>query len=249
MLAASTAGAFGLAGWSSSGPRDAVRSSAEALPCRLALALALVGPLVFARSLSAFEIVEAQRYSHVWYAVFQPVAFLVSVVALAVTTGGARSVRRSARASLAGYADAVVTSAIVVIVFLGGWSLPWTGGVLVALASAVVFAAKLVALVYSLAWVRRALERRGVPLEDLGWMWLVPAALANAALTALVFGVALAWRTPMGTGILAAVTDDGLWIGWVGYVYFLLASAATTAIVAGLVAAINRNASSVASCE
>jgi NADH-quinone oxidoreductase subunit H len=213
----------------------AVRSSARLASLASAAGLAVVGPLLFARAFSPSAIVEAQRFGGVWYVALQPVAFLVFCTAVSAA---------------AGRAGVLVASAVAATLFLGGWSAPWPGGagrgVAAALASSAVFAGKVAHVAYALLRARRELERRGWDrLPDLGWRWLVPAALANVVLTALSLAVALGWRTPMGGGILAEASGDGLWIGWLGYAYFLFASAATAALVWLLLSSINREPVSV----
>ncbi|MFH1067715.1 MAG: complex I subunit 1 family protein [bacterium] len=91
------------------------------------------------------------------------------------------------------YAAVIAASAMVVTVFLGGWSLPlpwfngeaapwWFGFVHIA-----VFVGKVAALVFVFIWLRWTLPRlRYDQLMGLGWKIFLPFALANIVLTALL---------------------------------------------------------------
>ncbi len=287
ILAVSSIGVFGivLAGWSSNSKYamlGAIRSSAQLVSYEVAIGLALVGPLLFARSLSMNAIVDAQRYAGVWLVLFQPIAFVVYfVAALAETNRAPFDLPESESEIVAGfhveysgfrwalffmaeYTNIIITSAIAVTLFLGGWWVPglelfvWivsglvgsssagsaTYGIVFTLASIAVFAAKIFALVYAVMWVRWTLPRyRYDQLMDLGWKWLIPAALANVVLTAIFLVIALEWRTPMGQGILAEATEHGLWVTWAGVGYFVAAAVATIGLVWLLLTTINRHTS------
>jgi NADH-quinone oxidoreductase subunit H len=134
-----------LAAWSS-GANDAlpaaIRSATQLASHQVAGGLALVGPLCFARSLSLGEIVEAQRFTGVWYVLFQPIAFAIFFAgSLAAAHRGVpdrregeselvagdhveRSGARSALFVVAEYANVLVLSAIAVTLFFGGWWMP-----------------------------------------------------------------------------------------------------------------------------
>ncbi|MFA7006314.1 MAG: NADH-quinone oxidoreductase subunit H, partial [Verrucomicrobiia bacterium] len=82
----------------------------------------------------------------------------------------------------------IAASALMVTLFLGGWSLPFvpaTGGVLVGLAHICVFLAKLFALLFFFIWVRWTLPRfRYDQLMGLGWKVFLPLALLNVLIVA-----------------------------------------------------------------
>jgi NADH-quinone oxidoreductase subunit H len=91
ILSVSSIGVFGivLAGWSSNSKYallGAIRSSAQLVSYEVAIGLALIGPLLFARSLSMEAIVEAQRFTGIWFVLFQPIAFGVYFVAALAET-------------------------------------------------------------------------------------------------------------------------------------------------------------------
>lgn len=89
------------------------------------------------------------------------------------------------------YVSMTVQSALLVTFFLGGWTLPWIdlggGGVAAGVASVLVFLVKWFAVAWLYIWVRWTVPRlRFDKLMDLGWKALVPLALMNIVITALV---------------------------------------------------------------
>jgi NADH-quinone oxidoreductase subunit H len=93
---------------------------------------------------------------------------------------------------MAEYAAMITMSALLVTLYLGGWHFPgltdpadhsWRGGIL----SHAVFAAKTGAVLLVSIWIRWTLPRfRYDQLMKLGWKALVPAALTNIALVAVI---------------------------------------------------------------
>ena len=281
LLAVASVGVFGivLAGWASNSKyalMGAMRSSAQLVSYEVAVGMALVGPLLFARSLSMQEIVEAQRFTGLWFIVLQPLAFAIYFIGSLAETNRAPFDLPEAESELvagfhveysgfrwaiffmAEYTNIIITSAIAVTVFLGGWSFPGLEAVVTliagtdpstpfysvtfTLASFGVFAFKVAVLIYVVMWIRWTLPRyRYDQLMDLGWKWLIPVALANILITALAF--LLAMRPDQG-GVfgLLEVTKNGLWIGWTGTAFFVAVSAATFAVAAWLLAKLNRTA-------
>jgi len=91
------------------------------------------------------------------------------------------------------YAAMIAISAMMVVLFLGGWTFPWWGlnepadtigkGVL----HIGIFLAKLGLLMFFFIWVRWMWPRfRYDQLMHLGWKRFIPVALANIVATALV---------------------------------------------------------------
>jgi NADH-quinone oxidoreductase subunit H len=94
---------------------------------------------------------------------------------------------------LAEYANMVAASAMIVTLFLGGWSLPFLGlnepadTWFVGLVHIGVFLGKMFAVLLVFIWMRWMLPRfRYDQLMDLGWKRFVPLALANVAVTAIL---------------------------------------------------------------
>ena len=204
-----------LAGWSSNSKYallGGLRSSAQMVSYEVAMGLGLIGALMFARTLSLSGIVEAQAADSVWFVIYQPLGlalFLVSGIAEnnrapfdlpeaeSELVAGFHTEYSGMRWSLffmAEYAAMVVVAAVATTVYLGGWYFPGVWRLTAAqgyhtlyvLASLLVFMAKMAVLLYVYFWLRWTFPRyRYDQLMDLGWKWMIPAALLNIAWTAL----------------------------------------------------------------
>ncbi|MBI4463644.1 MAG: NADH-quinone oxidoreductase subunit H [Acidobacteria bacterium] len=148
ILALTSVGILGiiLGGWSSNSHYPllgALRSTAQLVSYEVALGFAIVGGVMVAGTLSMQEIVLAQKEQHVWFIVYQPVAFFIYCVAALAETNRAPfdmpeaeseivagyhteySGFRFALYFLAEYVNIVIVSAIAVTLFLGGWLRPF----------------------------------------------------------------------------------------------------------------------------
>jgi NADH-quinone oxidoreductase subunit H len=209
-----------LAGWSSNSKYSllgALRSSAQMVSYEVGMGLSIIGALMFARTLSMSGIVDAQRADGMWYVFFQPVGFLVYLVSALGETNRAPFDLPEAESELvagyhteysgfrwalffmAEYTAMIVTSAVAVTLFLGGWHFPgldyvrtsWGQPPFVIL-SVLIFAAKVFALIYAYMWFRWTWPRyRYDQLMELGWKWMIPAGLANIVLTGIWYVLAM----------------------------------------------------------
>ena len=191
----------------------AIRSAAQLVSFQVAIGLALVGPLLFARSLSMTSIVEAQRSAGVWFVLFQPIAFAIFFVASLAETNRAPFDLPEAEGELgagfhteysgfkwsmffmAEYVNMVNVSALAIVLFLGGWwpvagNFPGLGGAFGAVEGVLgplVFLIKLALFMFFFIWLRTTLPRlRFDRLMALGWKVLLPVALGTLVLTAVV---------------------------------------------------------------
>ena len=229
VLAVSSVGVLALilAGWSSNSKYSllgALRSSAQMISYEVAMGLALIGALMFARTLSLSGIVSAQAGDSVWYIVYQPLGFLIFLVsgiaennrapfdlpeAESELVAGFHTEYSGFRWSLffmAEYAAMTIVSAVAVTVYLGGWYFPFVFRLteakgyhnLYVIVSLLVFLVKLGAILYLYFWLRWTLPRfRYDQLMDIGWKWLIPSSLINITLSALAIFVVQAldgWR-------------------------------------------------------
>jgi NADH-quinone oxidoreductase subunit H len=94
------------------------------------------------------------------------------------------------------YAAMISVSAMMVVLFLGGWTLPFRGwnepanSILMGFAHVGVFLVKLLGLMLLFIWVRWMFPRfRYDQLMSLGWKRFIPIALANVLATAVVLWV------------------------------------------------------------
>ncbi|HET8674743.1 MAG TPA: NADH-quinone oxidoreductase subunit NuoH, partial [Blastocatellia bacterium] len=147
VLAVSSVSVLGLvlAGWSSNSKYSllgALRSSAQMVSYEVAMGLSIIGALMFARTLSMSGIVEAQRADGMWYVMFQPLGFMIYLVSALGETNRAPFDLPEAESELvagyhteysgfrwalffmAEYSAMIITAAVAVTLFLGGWSFP-----------------------------------------------------------------------------------------------------------------------------
>jgi NADH-quinone oxidoreductase subunit H len=268
ILAVSSVGVLGLvlAGWSSNSKYSllgALRSSAQMVSYEIGMGLSIIGALMFAKTLSMSGIIEAQQADRIWYVFFQPLGFLVYLISALGETNRAPFDLPEAESELvagyhteysgfrwalffmAEYAAMIVTSAVAVTLFLGGWHFPGLSLIqnqtLFVILSVVVFGAKIMVLIYAYMWFRWTWPRyRYDQLMELGWKWMIPAGLANIVLTGIFYVMAL----PKQRGGLFGFMQDQngrLAPTGKGIIYFIAtAFVITVPLVWTLLATINR---------
>lgn len=195
-----------LAGWSSGNKYallGGLRASAQMISYELSLALAFLVPVVLANSMSVDDIVQAQKGILNWYAVKQPVAFVIFLITSIAEINRAPfdlpeaeqeliagyhteySGMKFALFFMAEYSKMIAVSAIAVALFMGGYSGPWIEQI-PWLGPAYMFL-KILLLLFVMVWLRATLPRiRYDDLMMLGWKVLLPLSLLNVLVTALV---------------------------------------------------------------
>ncbi len=186
-----------------------LRASAQLISYEIAVTLTLVSVVLMSGTLSMVGIVTSQASQGVWFAFIQPVAFVIFFIGgLAETnrapfdlpeaeqelTGGFHteySGMRFALFFLAEYANMIVVSSVATTLFLGGWLRPFPNVELLSFLGVVPgwcwFLLKSFVFLYIFIWVRATLPRyRYDQLMRLGWKVLMPLAIANLILTAIV---------------------------------------------------------------
>jgi len=214
ILGSTSMGVYGivLAGWSSNSKYSllgGLRSSAQMISYEVSLGLSLVGVLIMAGSLSLRDIVDAQRHLH-WNIFLQPVAFFTYLIAAYAETNRAPfdlpeaeselvagyhteySAMKFAMFFVAEYSNMVTVACLATLMFFGGWLGPVFGPpILQALLPVFWFCLKVFAFMFLYVWVRWTLPRfRYDQLMAFGWKILLPLAIANIVVTALI----VAWR-------------------------------------------------------
>jgi NADH-quinone oxidoreductase subunit H len=205
-----------LAGWSSNSKYSllgGLRASAQMISYELSLGLSLVGVLILSGSFSLREIVEAQS-GHFWG--FLPkwnilyggqfVAFFIYLIAAYAETNRIPfdlpeaeaelvagyhteySAMKFAMFFMAEYANMITVACVATLLFLGGWSGPVFGPpILQVLLPVIWFVLKVVVFLFIYIWVRGTLPRfRYDQLMAFGWKFLLPLAIANILVTALI---------------------------------------------------------------
>jgi NADH-quinone oxidoreductase subunit H len=209
-LAIGSLGVYGviLAGWASNSKFSllgSLRSGAQMLSYELALTLAVASAILVSGSMSLTSIVEHQS-SHGWNIFYQPVAFLVFVIAMFAETnrhpfdfaecepelvGGFHTEYSGWKFSLffiGEYCAMIAMSGMAATLFLGGPLVPFlTPAETPWWLSVLSFAVKSGFFLFLYLWVRWSLPRfRYDQLMNLGWRTLVPLALVNFAVTGAV---------------------------------------------------------------
>ncbi|MBY0123226.1 NADH-quinone oxidoreductase subunit NuoH [Bacillus sp. S/N-304-OC-R1] len=177
-----------------------MRAAAQMISYEIPLVMSVVGVILLSGSLNLNDIVEAQRNG--WFIVWQPIAFIVFFIASVAELNRVPfdlpeaeseliagfhveySGFRWAFFMLAEYVYFFAMAALTTVLFLGGWlPLPFLGFI----PGAVWFALKFTLVVFVLAWFRSTFPRvRADQLMEFGWKVLLPVALANIFLTALL---------------------------------------------------------------
>ena len=214
IVSVTSIGVYGiiLAGWASNSKYPllaSLRASAQLISYEIAVTMTLVSLILTAGTLSMVGIVEAQQEAGVWFGFIQPVAFvLVLIGGLAETnrapfdmpeaeqelTGGFHteySGMRFALFFLAEYANMIVISAVIVVLFWGGWLRPFPSVDALAVLDYIPqwcwFFFKMFMILYLFIWIRATLPRyRYDQLMRIGWKVLIPIAIANVVVTAVV---------------------------------------------------------------
>ena len=222
-----------MAGWASNSKYSllgAMRQVASVVSYEMPVVLSIVGVVLLAGSLSLSQIVLAQDIPFI---LLQPLGFLLFFIgSLAEINRAPFDLMEADSEIVAGfhteysgmkfalfylveYGEALAISAIVTILFLGGWRgpllLPWLW-----------FLIKVILVFFVIVWIRTTVPRVRIDqLMALAWKFLFPLALINLIITAIEI---LAWPTaspwviiPVNFAIMAALVL--LWsklfkLGW-----------------------------------
>ncbi|WP_174734268.1 NADH-quinone oxidoreductase subunit NuoH [Mesobacillus harenae] len=177
-----------------------MRAAAQMVSYEIPLVMSVVGVILLAGSLNLNEIVEAQRSG--WFIILQPIGFIVFLIASVAELNRAPfdlpeaeselvagfhveySGFRWAFFMLAEYVYFFAMASLTTVLFLGGWlPLPFLGFI----PGAVWFALKFSLVIFILIWFRVTFPRiRADQLMEFGWKVLLPVALANIFITAIV---------------------------------------------------------------
>ncbi len=269
ILAVSSVGVLALilAGWSSNSKyalMGALRSSAQMVSYEVSMGMAIIGALMFARTLSLSGVVAAQATDSIWFFFYQPVGFVIFVIsgiaennrapfdlpeAESELVAGFHTEYSGFRWSLffmAEYAAMVVVTAVATTLYLGGWYFPFVYKLEVAgyhniyvAVSVVVFLVKAGLLLYLYFWLRWTLPRfRYDQLMDLGWKWMLPAALINIVVTAIGVAVIQGLHNPTGMRTIKSLAA-GLGLTVTGKAIAIVFGFGNLFITAGVLSLIN----------
>jgi NADH-quinone oxidoreductase subunit H len=182
-----------------------IRSSAQMISYEIAMGMAVIPVFLLVGDLNLSKVVGHQASGlFQWHLFKTPLSFVIFWIAAFAETnrlpfdlpesetelvGGYHTEYSSMKFALfflGEYANMIAASAMMVTLFLGGWSLPWFGldhpaqDIPHGIAHIVVFLAKVLVFMVIFIWVRWMWPRfRYDQLMNLGWRRLLPLALAN----------------------------------------------------------------------
>ena len=195
-----------------------LRACAQMISYEIPLGLSIIGVLMMTGTLRLDRIVEMQT-AYIWGVrprwniLFQPLAFLLFLVSAVAENnrlpfdfpeaeqelvGGYHTEYSSIKFAMffmAEYAAMITSSALVVILFFGGWHVPGIGALglpplLRELIQVGAFAVKVAVFLFVYLWVRWTFPRfRYDQLMRLCWKTLLPLTLANIFLTGIVMAI------------------------------------------------------------
>ena len=204
-----------LGGWASNNKYSllgGLRAAAQVISYELNIGLAIIGVLILSGSLSMVKIAEAQAggFWH-WYIFggLQLIGFVVYLISAVAETNRLPfdlaeaeselvagwmteySGMRFAFFFMAEYTNMVLVSCVAAVLFFGGWQAPYPGTLLpenLAWIEGIFwFTVKVFFFLFMFFWLRATLPRlRYDQLMRFGWKVMLPLALANVVLTAIV---------------------------------------------------------------
>jgi len=216
ILAISSLAVYGivLGGWASGNRYSllgSLRSAAQMVSYETSLGLALSGVLMWAGTLSMVGIIHQQLAQGYWFVVVQPLGFVIYIIAAIAEvnrapfdlpeaeqelTAGYLTEYSGLRWSLyqmAEYINMITVSSIAATLFFGGWSFFGLTDSIPVL-SIVVYLVKVAIFLFIFIWLRATLPRiRYDRLMRLGWQTLLPLAVLNVVITAVVVALHLPW--------------------------------------------------------
>lgn len=188
-----------MGGWASNNKYSligAARSVAQIIAYEIPLLLSTMSVIIMCNSFKMSEIIAAQ--SSVWYILYQPIAAIIFLVGATAETNRAPfdlveaeselvsgfhteyTGMRFALFFLAEYSNMFITAAMATTLFFGGWQGPVLPGL-------IWFMIKCYALIFGVIWVRWTFPRlRFDQLMNFAWKILIPVALLNLMITAIV---------------------------------------------------------------
>ena len=188
-----------LAGWGSNSKYSLIggmRAAAQMISYELPMAVALAGVVLLAGSFRLIDVANAQ--ARLWYCLLQPIGFVVFTIAgiaearrtpfdlpeadseLVAGYHTEYSSMKFALFFMGEYLDVILISAMVTVLYLGGWHGPLLPPVLW-------FIIKMFAVIFLFIWCRAVLPRyRFDQLMGFGWKLLLPLSLVNLVATGAV---------------------------------------------------------------
>jgi len=215
-LAVSSLAVYGviLGGWSSNNKYSllgSLRSSAQIISYEIPMGTALLSVLLFAGSMNLERVVNSQINGIGWNVIYQPLTFLMFMIAVFAEcnrlpfdlpeaeqelVGGYHTEYSSVKFVfyyLGEYIHMVTTSFLMVVLFFGGWHLPWLsdiggdGTILNYVIRMAIIGGKVCLFILFFMLIRWTIPRfRFDQLMGLAWQTLIPLSIANLVLVMIV---------------------------------------------------------------
>ncbi|EEF60817.1 NADH-quinone oxidoreductase subunit NuoH [Pedosphaera parvula] len=195
-----------------------IRSSAQLISYEIAMGMSVIPVFMLVGNLNLSGVIHYQTgglfgisWLPNWLLFKQPLSFIIFIIAAFAETNRLPfdlpeaetelvagyhteySSMKFALFFLGEYANMIASSAMMVTLFLGGWTLPWFGldqpadSIGIGLLHIGIFIGKIILLMLIFIWIRWMFPRfRYDQLMDLGWRRFIPLALANILITAVV---------------------------------------------------------------
>ncbi|MCX8480781.1 MAG: NADH-quinone oxidoreductase subunit NuoH, partial [Sediminibacterium sp.] len=209
-------GVYGImiGGWASNNKFSllaALRGASQAISYELAMGLSLVALILLTGSLSLKTIVQQQiDNNHFWNIVYQPLGFFIFFVCALAECNRAPFDMPEAESELnfgyhqeyssmklgfylfAEYVNMIMSSAIMVCLYFGGYDIPFLNEQILpqniaAILGIVAFLIKIIIFIFVFMWIRWTIPRfRYDQLMKLGWRTFIPLSLFNLLLTAFL---------------------------------------------------------------
>ncbi|MCM3764009.1 NADH-quinone oxidoreductase subunit NuoH [Neobacillus niacini] len=193
-----------LGGWASNNKYSLLggaRATAQMISYEIPLVMSVLGVVLLSGSLNLNEIVHAQE--HGWFILLQPIGFIVFLIAATAElsripfdlpeseselVAGYHTEYTGFRWAffmLAEYVYLFAMTSLIVVLFFGGWLSPI--GFLDFIPGSVWFGLKFSAILFLFLWFRATFPRmRADKLMEFAWKVLLPVALGNIFLTAVI---------------------------------------------------------------
>jgi NADH-quinone oxidoreductase subunit H len=190
-----------------------IRSSAQMISYEVAMGMSVIPIFLIVGGLNLSQLIQWQA-QHGWLFFYAPLSFAIFLAAMFAETNRLPFDLPESEQELAGgynveyssikfalffmgeYAAMTAASAMLVTLFLGGWTLPIAGldktatTLGIGLVQIGIFLAKMFIVEFTVIWVRWMWPRfRYDQLMDLGWRRFIPLALANIVITAIVLAL------------------------------------------------------------
>jgi NADH-quinone oxidoreductase subunit H len=207
-------GVYGImiGGWASNNKFSllaAVRGASQMISYELAMGLALIALLMLTGSLR-MSVIVSQQVNGVWNVVYQPLGFLIFFICALAECNRTPFDLPEAENELnfgyhqeyssmklgfylfAEYINMFISSAVIVTLYFGGYDIPFVDESklstnLAGILGGIVLMAKVFLFLFLFIWIRWTIPRfRYDQLMNLGWKRLIPLALVNMLITAVV---------------------------------------------------------------